>query len=395
MRGRGALPPLVDLSWLLEKSFELHGTIPRRLWRDGRAFLPIHMLIEVTYRCNLRCSFCHYLDIIEGKTEPHGPSKGDLSFEDITRYVDDLPRGRLVSFAGGETLMRKDFPDILARAARRHRVHIITNGSLIQEQVARAYIDLAPRHVWQNGLVLVEVSLEGTEAVHDRVVARPGSWRRSVEGVRHMVRLRQAARKRFPKLDFKLVVTRDTVSTMVEFMHLAKNVGVDLVNFLAEHDLMRNAQGGNLDRLAHVQRTPDGVDPPLLRRHLIQCHELARAWGLQIRLTPNVPIDEFVRHYTDDRALHPSEYSCEGPWSRLGINGDGRYSPMCFYSDDGDIRRENLRDLWNGERLRTFRRATEAAGIYPGCHGCCNLKYIGPTPLGLAGVADDAEAVSP
>ena len=130
------------------------------------------------------------------------------------------------------------------------------------------------------------------------------------------------------------------------------------------------------------------MDPDLLRRQLIRCYELARDWGMQIRLTPHVPIDEFVRHYRDDRALDPSEYMCEGPWSRLGINADGRYSPMCFYADDGDMRRESLHELWNGERLRAFRRDTSAARIYPGCHGCCNLKYIGSKPHGLRGVSD-------
>ena len=247
---------MVNLSWVLEKAFELHGTIPRLLWRDGRAFLPIHMMIEVTYRCNLRCNFCHYLDIIEGKAKPHGPSVRDLSFTDIARYIDDFPRGRLLSFAGGETLVRKDFPEILARAARRHRVHIITNGSLIDEDVARDYVDLGPRRLWQNGLVLVEVSLEGDEELHDRIVQRKGSWQRSIDGIRHMVRLRAAAKKVFPKLDVKLVVTRETVGAMVDFMHLARSLGVDLVNFLAEHELMRNAEGGSSSSCAAPSDRP-------------------------------------------------------------------------------------------------------------------------------------------
>ncbi len=153
-----------------------------------------------------------------------------------------------------------------------------------------------------------------------------------------MVRLRAAAKKVFPKLDVKLVVTRQTVGAMVDFMHLARSLGVDLVNFLAEHELMRNAEGGQLELLRRAQRPPEGVDPDLLRRQLIRCYELARDWGMQIRLTPHVPIDEFVRHYRDDRALDPGESMCEGPWSILGINADGRYSPMCFYADDGDMR---------------------------------------------------------
>jgi MoaA/NifB/PqqE/SkfB family radical SAM enzyme len=380
---------MIDVSWVLEKLFELHGTIPRALWRDGRAFLPIHMLIEVTYRCNLRCSFCHYLDIIEGRAAPSGPSQRDLPFAEITRYLDELPRGRLVSFAGGETLVRKDFPEILAHAARRHRAHIITNGALIDERVAQFYVDLAPRRVWQNGLVLVEVSLQGDEALHDRIVQRPGSWRRAVDGMRHLVRLRAAAGKPFPKLDLKLVVTEHTVAAMVPYVRLAHGLGVDIVNFLAEHDLTHNAEGGQIRFLQRPQRPPVGVDPDELRAQLVHAHRLAETLGIQVRLTPNVPIEEFVRHYTPDRALDPSEYRCEGPWSRIGISADGRVGPMCSYSASDDVRRQSIRAAWNDERLRAFRRATQAAGIYPGCHGCCNLKYIGKTPHGLRGVSGE------
>ena len=374
----------MNLSWLIERIFQLHGSIPRLLWRDGRAFLPIHMMMEVTYHCNLRCTFCQYLDIIEGKVKPFGPSSRDLPLADIKRYIDDLPRGRLISFTGGETLVRKDFPDILAHAARHHRVHIVTNGSLISHEVAQSYIGLAPRRLWQNGLILIGVSLEGDEALHDRIVQRPGSWQRSIDGIRNLVRLRAESKKRFPKLDVKLVINKDTFKGMVEFMALAKSLGVDAVDFLAEHDLIDHAERGNLYQ---PQSKPPGVDPLILREQLIRCYELERESGPQIRLVPNLPIDEFVRHFTDDRSLDRSEYVCEGTSSRLGIHFDGRLAPMCPYMASGDMRRETIRSHWNQERLRAFRRATRDAGIYPGCHGCCNLKYVGDKPFGLAGVS--------
>lgn len=376
----------MNLSWALEKLFEMHGVLPRTLWSDGRAFLPIHMLIEVTYHCNLRCSFCHYLDIIEGKAKPFGPSARDLSYADLARYIDELPRGRLISFAGGETLVRKDFPELLAHASRRHRAHIITNGALIDEDIARLYIDLAPRRVWQNGLVLVEISLQGDEALHDRIVARPGSWRRAVDGLAHLARLRAESRKTFPKLDLKLVVTRHTVGAMVPFVRLAKSLGVDLVNFLAEHDLLGNAEGGQLAHLARPQRAPEGVDAAYLRQQLIQSYEVARDAGVEIRLTPRVPIDEFVRHYEPQRSMDPAEYVCEGLWSRVGIAADARIGPMCPYAANDDMRAMTLREAWNNDRMRAFRRLMHRERIQPGCHGCCNLKYVGPLAHGLAGV---------
>jgi hypothetical protein len=150
---------------------------------------------------------------------------------------------------------------------------------------------------------------------------------------------------------------------------------------------MGNAEGGQVQHLLRPQRVPEGVDPAFLRQQLIRSHALARDSGVQVRLTPNVPIDEFVRHYRDDRFLDSSEYVCEGPWSRVGVAADGRLSPMCPYAAGGDLRKETLRSMWNGERVRAFRRATQTARIYAGCHGCCNLKYVGKKPYGLEGVA--------
>jgi len=383
----------MNLSWLLQKLFELHSKVPRALFRSGRAFSPIHMMIEVTYRCNLRCNFCQYLDIIEGRKKPLGSTR-DLPLADIKRCIDELPRGRLISFAGGETLVRKDFPEILAYAARRHRVHIITNGVLITEEIAKLYVDLAPRFPWQNGLVLVEISLEGDEELHDRIVQRKGSWRRATDAMGHLVRLRNAANKRYPMYDIKLVVTRDSVGAMVDFMHLARRLGVDIVNFMAEHDLMGNAEGGVTANLHRPQRSPEGVDPEFLRRQLVACFELERSWGGQIRLTPNIPIEEFVRHYQANWTVTADEYACDGPWSRIGVTGDGRYGPMCPYAAGDDARKQTIHEVWNGDRYREFRRATRDAGIYPGCNGCCNLRYTGPLPFGLAGVPAEQRGVT-
>lgn len=377
---------MLNLSWLLERLFEFHGAVPRRFSKNGWAFSPIHLLMEVTYRCNLRCNFCQYLDIIEGTKKPYGPSQTDLPRADIERWIDDFPRGRLISFVGGETLVRRDFPEILAHAARRHRVHIVTNGVLIDEVIARKYIELAPRRVWENGLVLLEVSLQGTEATHDRVAQRHGSWQKAVAGLRHLVRLRRERNKSFPKLDLKLVVTQDTVSTMVDLMYLAKDIGVDLVNFMTEHDLKGNSEGEQPRNLWRTQRPPIGVDPAFVRSQLIRCFELERELGLQLRLTPNVPIDEFARHYRQDRHLHPQDYACEGVWSRVGVAADGRSGTVCPYFATGDMRTTTLAESWNGPELRAFRSSVRESRIYPGCHGCCNLKYIGAKRFGLAGI---------
>ena len=380
---------MINLSSALSDMVKIHGWLPRTFSRAGRAFQPIHMFLEVTYRCNLRCNFCQYLDIIKGEVQTVGPVK-EFTTEEIKKAIDEFPRGRLITFSGGETLARRDFPEIIRYASAGHRTHIISNGALIKEEIAQLYVDLAPRRVWQNGLVLVGISMEGDEERHDEVVQRKGSWRRTVDGIRHMVRLRKASGKRFPKFNMKMVVTEETVHGMVDFMHMAHDLGVDLVNFMTEHDLVGHSatliSSPDESNLNVPQARPEGVDPEFLRSQLIRCFELEKDLDVQIRLTPpGLPIDEFVRHYTNDRHLDPSEYVCESPWSRVQLTADGRYSP-CFYLRTGDSRQETLQEVWNGPEFREFRRKIRDDRIYGGCNGCCNLKYIGPKKYGLDGV---------
>jgi MoaA/NifB/PqqE/SkfB family radical SAM enzyme len=383
----------VNLGWLLQTAFRLHGALPRRWSRLGSAWSPIHTFVEVTYRCNLRCQFCCYLEIIEGRTLPVGPVVGDLPLEAIKRRVDEFPRGRLITFSGGDVSVRKDFPQMLAHAGRRHRTHFVSNGALLTDEMAREYVQLAPRHVWQNGLVLVDISLQGgDEKLHDAIVQRPGSWRATLAGIRRLIDWRHRLHKRYPKINMRMVVTEDTADRVANFVRVARSLGVDIVNFMAKHDLPEHSgHGSRPENLRVAQPPPPGVDGVRLRQQLIEAFTLARAGGLQIRLTPYVPIDEFVRHYASERALSPHDYVCSGPWSRAAIVADGRYA-VCPYVRTGDMRGQSWRQVWNSQPFREFRRRVRRDHVYAGCHGCCNLRYIGPKRMGLAGVGTTAGA---
>lgn len=173
----------------------------------------------------------------KGEVETVGPVR-EYKTDDIKKTIDEFPKHRLISFSGGETLVRKDFPEIIRYASRKHHTHIVTNAVLINEKIAQIYVDLAPRYFWKNGLVLIGISMEGDEALHDAVVQRPVSWKKTVERVRHLVRLRKQSGKQYPWLNLKMAVTKDTVHGMVDFMRLARDFGVDLVNFLTAQDLI-------------------------------------------------------------------------------------------------------------------------------------------------------------
>lgn len=74
----------------------------------------VNLRISVTDRCNLRCSYCIPTEEVEWL-----PRSGILSFEEIERFVRVVaPMGiRKLRLTGGEPLLRKGLPDLVARLA--------------------------------------------------------------------------------------------------------------------------------------------------------------------------------------------------------------------------------------------------------------------------------------
>lgn len=95
-----------------------------------------NLRLSVTDRCNLRCQYCmpeaDYLWL---------PREDILHFEEIERLVDQfLALGvDKVRLTGGEPLLRRDLPDLVARLAKKAAIHdfaLTTNAVLLAPAVA-------------------------------------------------------------------------------------------------------------------------------------------------------------------------------------------------------------------------------------------------------------------
>jgi radical SAM protein with 4Fe4S-binding SPASM domain len=135
--------------------------------------VPLSAGIEISDHCNETCAHCYQ---VQGQ-------KGEMSSTDIFRLIDELAEMGvlLLTLAGGEATLRKDFLEIVAHARKRgFAIRLFTNGLTMTRELARALADLAVQNV--------EISLYSTGAsVHDFVTGVPGSFARTVAGVRHLV----------------------------------------------------------------------------------------------------------------------------------------------------------------------------------------------------------------
>jgi MoaA/NifB/PqqE/SkfB family radical SAM enzyme len=134
---------------------------------------PPRAVIDITRRCNLRCSMCRTWEV-----EPGAP---ELSATEIGALVASMPRLCWLDLTGGEPLLRNDFGDILDEVATGgealHVLHFQTNGWFTSRATAAVRRFTARRPEVD---LIVTVSIDGPPDLHDRIRGRTGSYRRAI-----------------------------------------------------------------------------------------------------------------------------------------------------------------------------------------------------------------------
>ena len=184
---------------------------------------PILVHFEVTMRCNARCDFCDYW-----KTDPSARVEEARSFADAARFFSPI----MITFTGGEPLLRRDLEELVAgvaRAVRLRYIALITHGGMLTLERARS--------LWEAGLNQFNISLDFLDERHDRARGVPGLSKKILDLV---PQLRAAG---IDSVRFNTVIKRDNLSEIVPIVHRAEALGVG-VSFSTYTDL-KNGNGAH------------------------------------------------------------------------------------------------------------------------------------------------------
>ncbi|MGB3057551.1 MAG: radical SAM protein [Candidatus Omnitrophota bacterium] len=265
--------------------------------------VPFFVTLEVTTRCNNRCSHCYNGDHCE------------LPLDLCKKCIDEAAEmGALfLSLTGGEPLLRKDIWEIISYATERNFATLLyTNATLIgPEEVARLK-DL--------GIYHVDTTLLGTGAdTHDSITGIRGSFLKALEAV---TLLRDAG-------------ISVAVKTPVMKENAAEVGGLkELMNYMG------------LDHIASPLIFPkdDGDTAPLSHR----------------------PDDDQVKNFfsgydVKDLTERKGAYSCHLGRCTLAVRANGEVTPcICVPFSVGHLEEESLKDIWTKSgRLKEIRENTE------------------------------------
>lgn len=349
---------------LFDVLLKSHAFLPYKLG-NGFAFPMMKVSLELTYLCNLRCVFCF-------QTEQKGSrERNELSTEEFIQLISRIPRFSLITFTGGEPLLKKNALEIIQYALERHGCNIITNGVMMTEEYTRTFVD--------KRLLLAGVSIDGIGQEHDHLRGMKGAFDKITYNVKLLQEYKNKKKTKYPLLDIKTVITPENIDMLEDIYQYAHDVNADFFTLspLKVTNIQFQANfinGMNDNKLWSPITVTPYIDPQKLILKLSQIIESSRNKKTKIRFYPIAQKAEGMKtHFDNAKRLVDRYEPCLVPWSSMQISPTGDAYPCIAYKV-GNVKESSLKLIWNSKRYREFRRQLSAVGLFPGCAGCCYLR---------------------
>lgn len=181
---------------------------------------PTRVNFDITNRCPLRCTMCNIC------RRDHRV-KEELTLKELKGIIDQISDWgiKYVSFAGGESLVRKDDVAKLIKYASSKNLFtaLITNGVIFDKKLFKNLV--------KYDLGKLTISVDGSnKKTHDSIRGR-GSFDKSIKTAKYLAKLR--GKRKGPELEFATCVMSHNFRELVEIYDLMKSIGFDFINYQA------------------------------------------------------------------------------------------------------------------------------------------------------------------
>ena len=211
---------------------------------------PAFLICFVTNDCNYRCEHCFIDDLSEGLEK-------QMTLDEWSKTAGSVGSPEILLFTGGEPSLRQDFSDIaiqfLSRARPRHLL-IASNGSHPQKLRSQVEKILS---VQSDSKITVGISLDGPEAIHDRVRRKKGAFQAALQTIASV----QELQKIHPRLSLNINTT---------FCRINQDEVMKFVGWLRKEV---KPEGISLSLIRDHEGEIAAVDHDLYRQAMEQVHE--------------------------------------------------------------------------------------------------------------------------
>ena len=319
------------LSW--KKIFNWFVAELSYVFKSSKVFAyPTHLQLEPVCGCNLRCPMCYIVT--------HDLTPGFLKLDHFRKLIDEVCEYVLfLHFWGwGEPFLHKDIYDMI-RYAKQRGIKVITstNGHFFEnEEKADQLID--------SGLDVLIFALDGADRETYEKYRKKGDFERVIRGLKLLVKRKADRGTSFPRINLRMVVTKENEDQIPEMMNLAKDLGVDIFS------------------LKTLSR-----------------HDQDSSWE------DSLPSDQSYLRFeygTDGQPIRKKN-TCKKMWNHVTVFQDGNVFPCDYHVNDTtsmgnafDGEGSSFKRVWFGDNFRKFRSRFTSGDLTGLRCESCDLNYV-------------------
>jgi radical SAM protein with 4Fe4S-binding SPASM domain len=257
-----------------------------------------------------------------------------------------------VILIGGEAYLREDFCDVIRRIGERGMTALITTGgrNLTPELARRAK---------EAGLASASVSIDGGEAVHDRLRGLTGSHRAALQSMRNLV-------------DAGVRISANTQINRLSMPDLPE---------VLETIIAHGAHSWQIQITVAMGRAADEPDVLLQPYDLLELFPMIgkladRCKEADVLLWPGNNVGYFGPYETKLRGTMPRGHMspCGAGRSGLGIESDGSIKGCPSLASEGwiggNIREHKLASVWERSARLRWTRDRDGSELWGFCKSC-------------------------
>jgi radical SAM protein with 4Fe4S-binding SPASM domain len=305
--------------------------------------------IHLTNKCNLKCAFC------DVPFRRWGKDLSDGKWLELIKEINELRPHEVIISGGGEPFLRSELLIKIIKDLKENgiKIGIITNGTLISEEIAQALVNFCDD---------LRISIHGTTPKEDAFLRGVnGSLKLSEEGIKRVVYWKEKMKREKPLIDIAMVLTRFNIMRIPQMIKNAIKLKVNVITLRIVNELFKRKRF-----------SPSEKQLKFLAKNLEKYKNIAKLNGLDLHCDFREE-DIFSNPTLSEKSenSHENFPACLIPFKELVIFADGRCSPCCNFVVTkrsvavDSIKRKTIEKVWFGKKFSTFRERMIARKYLP------------------------------
>ncbi len=353
----------------------LRRAAPYFLSPGGYSGYPLTIYFSINSICNLKCKMC---DVGNQNAEANfyknlrlDGNRGQIAFEEFTALVDQVKHFKpMIGITSTEPLLYRDIVKCVDYVNQCGMEMLITTGGYLLPRYAEDFVRV--------GLKRLYVSIDGPPAIHNSIRGVKDTFERATEGIRTIARIKKETGAEFPKVFINYTISNHNYFCLEDFMESIADLELERVNFTLmnfvtqemadEHNATFGADYAATVNCLGGGTNPDEVDVDVLWSQL---EGVKAKYGEKVEILPHINRKEMTTYFSEpSKFLNSNRCMVSYFIAQIIANGDVIPYTRCYNVSLGNVREQSFDEIWNGPKMRKFRRDLRKHGRLPACTRC-------------------------